>query len=261
MLIFSFMLTFVLIFSQFLLLDFIRLSVDLKYIIYSISQFLIGLLVSCLYCTAYVLLMEFTTEKYKTKIANLNSYIYVVGELIVFLIYYVSRNWHVLNWFIGLYSLVILILTYYFLPESPAWLIAMSHHNKAIKTLKKIAKTNGIKNYILPNSLIAEVKEQENLLLLNGTKTFDSDSHSTDNNNKKNIDINDNQINDNDEEYIDDKNCLLDIFMLKYLFFPLSNLIKTLVLYYIWSSMILLYYGVSLGVTNVELVIILKLKF
>lgn len=109
-LLFSFALTFTLLFAQLLLTvdSWFALSVDAKYAIYSGAQFLIGFLVNCLYCTAYVLLMEFTTERYRTKIANLNSYIYVLGELIVLAVYYVSRDWHVLNWFVGLYSLAIL---------------------------------------------------------------------------------------------------------------------------------------------------------
>lgn len=108
-LVFSCLLALTLLLSQLLLSFDSSLPVlganDTKYIIYSASQFLIGFLVNCLYCTAYVLLMEFTTENFRTKIANLNSYIYVLGELIVLVVYYVSRNWHVLNWFIGLYSL------------------------------------------------------------------------------------------------------------------------------------------------------------
>lgn len=108
-LLFSFLLTFTLLFAQvFLTFEWFDLSIEAKYWIYSIAQFLIGFLVNCLYCTAYVLLMEFTTERYRTKIANLNSYIYVLGELIVLVVYYFSRNWHVLNWFVGLFSFIIL---------------------------------------------------------------------------------------------------------------------------------------------------------
>jgi hypothetical protein len=58
--------------------------------------------------------MEFTTEHYRTKIANVNSYIYVLGELIVLVVYYLSKNWQVLNWFIGIYSLVLLGIALYF---------------------------------------------------------------------------------------------------------------------------------------------------
>jgi hypothetical protein len=70
-LIFSFLLTATLLVTQlFLSVRYFDLSIRLKYAIYSLSQFLIGLLVNCVYCTAYVLLMEFTTEKYRTKISK-----------------------------------------------------------------------------------------------------------------------------------------------------------------------------------------------
>ena len=73
--IFSFALTICLLVSQLFLEDYFNLSLESKYLIYTTSQFLIGLLVNCFYCTAYVLLMEFTTDKYRTSISNLNSYL------------------------------------------------------------------------------------------------------------------------------------------------------------------------------------------
>ncbi len=55
---FAFMLAFTLLTSQFLMMDFLKIDLEIKYIIFTISQFFIGLLVNCVYCTAYVLLME-----------------------------------------------------------------------------------------------------------------------------------------------------------------------------------------------------------
>ena len=52
------MLAFTLFLSQFLMLSALNLDIETKYIIFTVSQFFIGLLVNCVYCTAYVLLME-----------------------------------------------------------------------------------------------------------------------------------------------------------------------------------------------------------
>ena len=66
--VFAFMFAFNLSISQILMMDILNLDVETKYIIFAISQFFIGLLVNCLYSTAYVLLMEisklFHYEKY-----------------------------------------------------------------------------------------------------------------------------------------------------------------------------------------------------
>ena len=94
------LLTLTLIVSQTLMQDEVVQSVHVKYVIYSISQFLIGFLVNCLYCTAYVLLLEFTSERYRNFIANVNSYIYVLGEFFVLAVYYFFPDWHVLSRYI-----------------------------------------------------------------------------------------------------------------------------------------------------------------
>ena len=147
-LLFSFLLTCLLIITQ-CLLNITSLSVDLRYAIFSTSQFLIGLLVNCVYCTAYVLLMEFTTDEYKTKIANLNSYMYVLGELIVAIVYYFSRDWDVLCWFIAFFSFVLLVIANFFLPESPQWLISVQRSDQASKILNQMAGINGKREFKL----------------------------------------------------------------------------------------------------------------
>ncbi len=45
-----------------------------------------------------------------------------------------------------------------------------------------------------------------------------------------------------------------DFRMVKYLVTPVNNLIKTSILLYIWAALMLLYYGISLGVLSVDLV-------
>ncbi len=79
-----------------------------------------------------------------------------------------------LNWFIALYSLVLLIVTYYLLPESPLWLLSSSNDpdscSKAFKILNQMAKTNGKKNYEMPSFVIEEFKQQKEKLLKETSK-------------------------------------------------------------------------------------------
>lgn len=240
-LVFAFLLTISLLVSQFFLLPQFNLSIEIRYIIFSISQFLIGLLVNCLYCTSYVLLMEFTTEKYRTQIANLNSYIYVVGELIVFAVYYFSRDWHVLNWFIGIFSLIIFLLSFYLI-ESPIWLVSIGKNDEAICNLRKIAKSNGKKDFQINITLIESFKYQQKLL--------DDEHNSLAISNSKDK----NRENKIEKENDAQEACNIDIFMLKEIFTPKETFIKTTLLFYIWAALMLLYYGISLGVTSVDLV-------
>lgn len=52
------------------MLDIMKLDIETKYIIFATSQFFIGFLVNCVYCTAYVLLMEIS----KQYIVDVKSY-------------------------------------------------------------------------------------------------------------------------------------------------------------------------------------------
>lgn len=283
-LIFSFFLTITLLFSQLLLsTDYLSLDINVKYIIYTMSQFLIGLLVNCVYCTAYVLLMEFTTEKYRTKISNLNSYIYVMGELIVLVVYYVSRNWHILNWFIGIYSLLLLTLIYFFLPESPPWLISTDKLHEAMRIMRRIARQNGNKDFHISLDLIKSIKLSERLLsdqlsddevvdFISVKATVNPHHHKKESLDDKNLLDYHKSINGNssvDEEKLlqiqrqqrqeaengasDSSSTNVSFFsLLLEILYPSKTLIKTSLLFYVWTSLLLLYYGISLGVTSVE---------
>ena len=184
--------------------------------------------------------MEFTTEKYRTKIANLNSYIYVLGELIVAIVYYFSRDWNILCWFIAFYSFVLLVLSYYFLPESPAWLITSKRHDEAFKVLKQIAKINGKKNFLSDFN-------HEKLALTNSTTSSNSfESNELDDIHVENM--------DSDETQSDTNSCRSSLFLFKHIFVPRKIFVKTSLLFYVWVALMLLYYGISLGVTNVDMV-------
>ena len=234
-LLFSLLLTLCLVLTQ-ILLDINSLSINVRYAIFSASQFLIGLLVNCVYCTAYVLLMEFTTEEYKTKIANLNSYMYVLGELIVAIVYYFSRDWNILCWFIAFYSFVLLVLAYFILQESPAWLISANRNVEALKVLKQMAKANGKKDF-LPKNLNLD-NFQLKVVTIENAKSHEF------------LDKIEKKTGENKDLVSFKSQCML----LKSIFSPKKNLIKTSLLFYVWISLMLLYYGISLGVTNVDLV-------
>jgi hypothetical protein len=52
------------------------------------------------------------------------------------------------------------------------------------------------------------------------------------------------ELNDDDADF--------DLLVLKQIFVPKNNLIKTLLLFFIWIALMLIYYGISLGVTSID---------
>lgn len=135
--------------------DFNRMT---KYIIYCVAQFLIGAFSKSIYLVAYILLIELTTFKYSTIISNINLYMYVFGELVVLLIAYFFRDWHLLNWTMAIYSVFFIFIITFVLPESPRYLLAKGDSINANKVLKRIAKFNGkeIANFFINDPVSIE---------------------------------------------------------------------------------------------------------
>lgn len=208
----------VLLVSEFLQLDMLGLSVDARFVIYCVCQFLIGALAKALYAVIYILVLELTTSKYSTWVTNIYVYMYVMGEFMVLAIAYFFRDWHVMNWFMAGYSIVIVFIVLVLIPESPRYFVSVRKNDKALKLLTKIARFNGksgaldVKDEIALESLVNENSEPSNQV---------SDKNSI-------------------EEAPTSK--------LHSLWRPRENLIKTSLFIYIWFALSLIYYGVSLGI-------------
>jgi OCT family organic cation transporter-like MFS transporter 4/5 len=220
-LILIFLISATLVSTQLLLL--IKISVLTQYIIFTISQFFCGILVNGLYCTCYVLLLEITTDKYHTLVSNINLYFFVLGELILLLAYYLTRSWYSLGWIISSYSVLFAILTFLFLPESPRWLIIQKRYDEAVVILNRIAKVNGTK-----------------------TK-FDGEFREYIENLQENKDTNKEVVASQTNTKLTTKQ------IFKTIFCPKTNFMNIYLLIYIWIAITLLYFGVSLGITSIEL--------
>lgn len=104
-----------------LMMDFeiLKLTVWSRYTIYTTFQLISGVLSCCFQVTLFVHTIEFTTEDYHVIIGNVTSYLYIGGEILILIAYYISRNWIVTNWFISIFALVGIIPYILLIPESP----------------------------------------------------------------------------------------------------------------------------------------------
>jgi hypothetical protein len=87
-----------LIVSEVLLLNFVNLNVNTRYIVLSVSQFILGSCGNSIYAFLFILLIEISTKEFTTIITNTNLYMFVIGELLVMSLSYFLRNWHFVNW-------------------------------------------------------------------------------------------------------------------------------------------------------------------
>lgn len=209
----------VLILSELVQINFLNLSTEVVYVIYCIGQFLIGALAKAIYAVLYILILELTTSKYATIFSNVYLYMYVLGELFVLAIEYFFRNWHTMNIFMAGYSLVFVFIIWFFIPESPRYLISLKRTDDALKLLRKMARFNKKE---ASQDYLSDAMALNNLLKDENTDPTASKQ---------------------DEE----QEIKTTFGRLRYMWSPRQNLIKTILFVYIWFALALIYYGVSLG--------------
>ena len=91
---------------------------------------------------AFLLLMELTSSSHTSLAGNLASIGYALGEVLVAILAYLTRDWLNLKWLITAYF-ALTLLYLYFVPESPYWLFSKKKYNELEACLRKIATTNG----------------------------------------------------------------------------------------------------------------------
>ena len=132
---------------------------------------------------------------------------------------YLYKDWHVMSITMTAYSFIVVILIILLIDESPRYLITKGNYEKAYKLLSKIATTN---DQNVKFNLDIELFEQQS---------------------KK---LNSNNSNNDEIEYKNTRSNLKEMWS------PKSNLLKTFIFVYIWLSLNLVYYGISLGITNID---------
>ncbi len=247
-----------------ILIQKLNFSVKTQYIIYLISQALVGAFSNATYVVAYVLIIEVTSIKKNTTVTVYGNITNVFGMLTLMVVAYLSRDWHMTNSFVAILSVVVLLLTIAFLPESPRFLIGKKKYEECFRVLERIANVNG-RGDKMPNKddflkQVAYAYEGST----QGTQIVDkvvSDA---------NIDFQEIQsllsikIKPKRVRTVSKTSSVYKSGMLEldvdelppqadnnsvtfFLMNPISNLLKTALLVYVWMVLSMIYYGVTFG--------------
>ncbi|KAG8183928.1 hypothetical protein JTE90_029032 [Oedothorax gibbosus] len=101
-----------------------------------------GSLYPTIYQVPFIIVLEIVAPEMRTRMNGVTNLAWVFGMLFLPLIAYYSRTWVIMGLFNS--AVVLLMLLYYkFLPESPRWLLSMERYDAAATNLVKIAATNG----------------------------------------------------------------------------------------------------------------------
>ncbi|VDI73517.1 MFS transporter, putative metabolite transport protein [Mytilus galloprovincialis] len=95
------------------------------------------------YQIAFILGTEQVSPQYRVAVNFLEHFIFTIGQFILCLVAYYLRDWHYLAMACGLPFLVT-ISHWFFIYESPRWLLAKGRTTEALEILKKAAKMNKV---------------------------------------------------------------------------------------------------------------------
>jgi MFS family permease len=112
-----------------------------NYIIFIFLRFCIAFSVSGVFECGFVLVTEICGPKFRTYFGILTQFPFGIGAAMLPLIAYFVRDWQHLQLTISI-PCICLCLYYWFVPESPRWLMAEGRYEEALKILKDGAKTN-----------------------------------------------------------------------------------------------------------------------
>jgi hypothetical protein len=115
----------------------------IRFIVLLFNQFASGLITSN-FSLVFILMLELTSSAHTSFAGNLTFISFTIGEVIVTLFAYLTRDWQKLKWanlvFIGLG-----IPYLYFMPESPLYIYAKGQYIQVESLLRRIATQNGRK--------------------------------------------------------------------------------------------------------------------
>ncbi|KAK3767346.1 hypothetical protein RRG08_039162 [Elysia crispata] len=107
-----------------------------------ISRFMAGFLATYLYLSIYVLGIEFLTIQQRSLLSMFTRLIFGICDLYMALMAYLLRDWQYLLLAFA-WPAVFALVSSWFMPESPRWLISKNRVEQAEKQIQRIAKMNG----------------------------------------------------------------------------------------------------------------------
>lgn len=245
-----------------------KLSFDTqyKYVLYLTAQFLLGFFIQVGYVSAYILTIELCHAAKTTFITAFNCFMYVAGLLILMAVAYWSRDWHIVNSFLAIFSFLVLLLIYLILPESPRYLLSRKNYKECYAVLKRLAQVNGTSGELFsedeflkqadlknnPDKSTADMvqfqdqvyfHEMQSLLSL---KVMSKISKVKISNSSDLIDaVQSSQVKETQEQVENEKNVSVSAFLMN----PVKNLVCSLLVMYVWAVLSMTYFAISLGMT------------
>jgi len=201
----------------------IAAAFSVNYIMFLLLRFFVAFSVSGVFECGFVLVTEIVSAELRTPFGIMTQFPFGIGASLLPLVAYFIKDWEALQLAISIPSLL-LISYYWFVPESPRWLVAMNRPAEAMAIMKKAAKINGNENALPEDSEMLE------MLKSMGTAV----DH------------------DKVEQVKSTKEKVLDVFKEISLLFKTPEMRKrTINVYFSWMVVAMVYYGLSFNTKNI----------
>ncbi|XP_059104587.1 solute carrier family 22 member 19-like [Peromyscus eremicus] len=115
------------------------------FFIYCLLHFLTGVCFISIYVNSVLLMIEWTSPKFKALVTTLTMCASSFGKIVMTGLAFAFRNWHHLQLVMSVPIFFFLIPTRW-LSESARWLIVNNKPQKGLQELRKVACKNGVKN-------------------------------------------------------------------------------------------------------------------
>ncbi|KAH9507258.1 hypothetical protein Btru_056737 [Bulinus truncatus] len=137
------------------------------YVIYVILRFLTGISISGLFLAIFVLGMELVGPSKRMVVGIVVEVFWAVGVLILGVIAYFIRQWEILQMVVS-FPILLFFSYWWLIPESPRWLLARGHNEKAESIIRHAAKVNGvtIPEKVFDGMVLEDNLKQEKLTLV-----------------------------------------------------------------------------------------------
>ncbi|KAM3868807.1 solute carrier family 22 member 6 [Diretmus argenteus] len=109
---------------------------------FCLFRFFCGMALSGIVLNSFSLIVEWIPTRVRTVVGTGTGYCYTIGQLILAAVAYFIRDWRWLTLAVSLPFYVFFLYSWWFL-ESARWLVLNNKSEKAVKSLKTVARING----------------------------------------------------------------------------------------------------------------------
>ncbi|CAH1388968.1 unnamed protein product [Nezara viridula] len=109
---------------------------------WAVARFIAGLTIPAVYQIPFIISLELVGPNYRSFVTVLTCLSYTLGLVLLSLVTYLIRDWRLLAYITSL-PFLLYYLYWWFLPESPRWLLAKGRLVEALAILETLARVNG----------------------------------------------------------------------------------------------------------------------